>query len=82
MIHSFARTDTAKPFRLSRWFASVGLIAIVLLSVTSAELLSLLFTNRMLGQEGALTTQFVQNMIVRPPPQSQAGLSNPGTLRL
>ena len=63
MLHSFSRILSATPFRLSRWFAVVGLIAIVLLSVTCAELLSILFTNRMLGQEGALTTQFVQNII-------------------
>ena len=63
MVHSFSTTVTARPFRLSRWFAIVGLIAIVLLSVTCAELLSMLFTNRMLGQEGTLTTQFVQNII-------------------
>jgi hypothetical protein len=63
MVDSFSTTVTARPFRLSRWFAIVGLIAIVLLSVTCAELLSLLFTNRMLGQEGTLTTQFVQNII-------------------
>lgn len=63
MVRWFSRTGTARPFRLSRWFAIVGLIAIVVLSVTCAELLSMLFTNRMLGQEGVLTTQFVQNMI-------------------
>ena len=52
-----------RAFTLTRWFASVGLVSIVLLAVTGAFLLSRLFEERMLLQEGRLTMQFVQGVI-------------------
>ena len=51
------------PFSLSRWFATVGLLTILLLTIIGALLLSRLFAERMLLQEGRLTMQFVQGVI-------------------
>lgn len=50
-------------FSLSRWFMTVGSLAILLLAVVGALLLSQLFEQRMLQQEGRLTMQFVQGVI-------------------
>lgn len=60
-----ASTWAARPraFSLTRWFASVGLVSITLLAVIGAFLLSRLFEERMLRQEGRLTMQFVQGVI-------------------
>lgn len=55
--------STARPFSLSRWFHTVGLVSILALAVICALLLSRLFANRMLLQEGRLTVQFVQSII-------------------
>jgi two-component system sensor histidine kinase HydH len=52
-----------RPFSLTRWFASVGLVSIAVLAVVGALLLSRLFEDRMLRQEGRLTMQFVQGVI-------------------
>lgn len=54
---------TLVPFSLTRWFATVGLLSILLLAVIGALLLSRLFADRMLWQEGRLTMQFVQGVI-------------------
>jgi signal transduction histidine kinase len=54
---------TVVPFTLSRWFATVGLLSIVLLATLGALLLSRLFEERMLLQEGRTTMQFVQGII-------------------
>jgi signal transduction histidine kinase len=51
------------PFSLSRWFATVGLLSILLPAIIGALLLSRLFAERMLLQEGRLTMQFVQGVI-------------------
>jgi two-component system sensor histidine kinase HydH len=50
-------------FSLTRWFATVGLASIALLATIGALLLSRLFEERMLLQEGRLTAQFVQGVI-------------------
>ena len=50
-------------FSLTRWFATVGLASIALLAIVGALLLSRLFEERMLLQEGRLTAQFVQGVI-------------------
>jgi hypothetical protein len=56
-------TQRTRAFSLTRWFASVGLVLIALLAVVGALLLSRLFEERMLRQEGRLTMQFVQGVI-------------------
>lgn len=53
----------SRAFSLTRWFATVGLFSITLLAVGGAFLLSRLFEERMLLQEGRLTMQFVQGVI-------------------
>lgn len=58
-----AAFDESVPFSLSRWFATVGLISILALATICALLLSKLFTDKMLLQEGRLTMQFVQSII-------------------
>jgi signal transduction histidine kinase len=54
---------TAGSFSLTRWFATIGFGAIVLLAIAGALLLSRLFEARLLQQEGRLTMQFVQGVI-------------------
>lgn len=51
-----------RPFNLSRWFATVGLVSIAAISVVSSLLLSHFLTERMLLQEGRLTQQFVDSI--------------------
>jgi signal transduction histidine kinase len=58
-----AEKKALKPFSLTRWFATIGLLSILLLAVVGALLLSRLFAERMLQQEGRLTMQFVQGII-------------------
>lgn len=53
----------AKPFGLGRQFVTVGLVSIAVLAAASAFLLSRLFADRMLQQEGQFTMQFVQGVI-------------------
>jgi signal transduction histidine kinase len=50
-------------FSLSRWFTTVGGLSLALLAVIGALLLSRLFEERMLLQDGRLTMQFVQGII-------------------
>ena len=57
------KSPTLRAFNLSRWFAAVGLLSIAVLSVASGVLLSRLFTDRMLEQEGVLTMQFMQSIL-------------------
>jgi signal transduction histidine kinase len=52
------------PFNLSRWFAIVGLVSITVVSGASALLLSKFLTDRMLRQEGVLTMEFVQSLVL------------------
>ena len=52
------------PFNLCRWFAIVGLISITAVSAGSAVLLSHFLTERMLRQEGVLTMEFVQSVVL------------------
>jgi two-component system sensor histidine kinase HydH len=57
-----ARDDP--PFNLSRWFAIVGLISIAIVGTVSALLLSKFLTDRMLRQEGVLTMEFLQSLVI------------------
>lgn len=58
------RHQASLPFNLSRWFAIVGLVSISTVAVASALLLSHLLTERMLRQEGQMTMQFVQSLVM------------------
>ena len=67
MNSTFASTHhpkTTLPFNLSRWFAIVGLVSITAVSVAAAFLLSYFLTARMLWQEGVLTMEFVQTLVL------------------
>jgi signal transduction histidine kinase len=57
------RRPTA-PFNLSRWFAVVGFVSIAAISAASSLLLSHFLTERMLRQEGVLTMEFVQSVVL------------------
>ena len=50
-------------FSLSRWFMTVGVVALAVLALLGAWLLSRLFEERMLRQEARLTMQFVQGIV-------------------
>jgi signal transduction histidine kinase len=52
------------PFNLSRWFAIVGALSITAVAALSAMLLTHFLTERMLRQEGVLTMEFVQSLVV------------------
>jgi len=52
------------PFNLSRWFAIVGFVSIAIVSAASSLLLSHFLTERMLRQEGVLTMEFVQSVVL------------------
>jgi signal transduction histidine kinase len=52
------------PFNLSRWFAIVALLSIAAISMAMVFLLSRFVTDRMLWQEGELTTEFVQSVVL------------------
>jgi signal transduction histidine kinase len=56
------------PFNLGRWFAIVGFLSISAVAAVSALLLSHFLTERMLRQEGVLTMEFVQSLIVAETP--------------
>jgi len=58
------RTHATLPFNLSRWFAIVGLVSIATVGAASALLLSHFLTERMLRQEGVLTMEFVQSLVL------------------
>jgi len=58
------RTQATLPFNLSRWFAIVGLVSIATVGTASALLLSHFLTERMLRQEGVLTMEFVQSLVL------------------
>ncbi len=60
----FSARRAGSPFNLSRWFAIVGLITITAVGAACAALLSHFLTDRMLRQEGALTTEFVQSLVL------------------
>jgi len=61
---SVSGTRLKSPFNLSQWFAIVGLLTITAVSAACALLLSQFLTDRLLRQEGALTTEFVQSLVL------------------
>jgi signal transduction histidine kinase len=51
-------------FDLSRWFGIVALLSITTISAASGYLMSRFVTDRMLHQEGQLTMEFVQSVVL------------------
>ena len=52
------------PFNLSRWFAFVGLLSIASISSLAGYLISDFVTERMVRQEGQLTMEIVDNLVL------------------
>lgn len=51
-------------FNLSRWFGVLGLVSIVTISALGGYLLSVFVTERMVRQEGELTLELVENLVL------------------
>jgi signal transduction histidine kinase len=64
-------------FRLTRWFGAVALALIAAIAAASVWLLSWFVSERMLDQEGALTRDFVQSLVLVELPL-QTWFANPG----
>ena len=62
-----ARAQIVRSFDLSRWFAVVGLVSIATISGISGWALSRFVSQEMLQQEGELTHQFVQTLVLTEP---------------
>jgi len=58
------RPGPGAPFDLSRWFGIVALLSITSISAAAGYLLSGFVTDRMLHQEGQLTMEFVQSVVL------------------
>jgi two-component system, NtrC family, sensor histidine kinase HydH len=58
------KSPSSSGFRLTRWFGGVALVAITAIAASSGWLLSWFVTHRMLSQEGALTRDFVQSLVM------------------
>lgn len=59
-----ARLESRLPFNLSRWFAIVGFVSISAVGAASAFMLTHFLTERMLRQEGVLTMEFLQTLVL------------------
>lgn len=59
-----ARPRPLRPFNVSRWFAIVGFVSITFVSTVCALLASYFLSERMLRQEGLLTMEFVQSLVL------------------
>ncbi|NMG42394.1 two-component sensor histidine kinase [Aromatoleum toluvorans] len=53
-----------RPFNLSRWFALIGLLSIASISAIAGYLISEFVTQRMVRQEGQLTLEMVENLVL------------------
>lgn len=53
-----------RPFNLSRWFALIGLLSIASISAIAGYLISDFVTERMVRQEGQLTMEMVENLVL------------------
>lgn len=54
---------SVRPFNLTRWFAATSLVCVSAISLAAAQLLSALFTDRMLRRDAEVTMEFVQSVI-------------------
>lgn len=71
MTRDMTRTDRPHPLNLTRWFGMLALATIGAITISSVWLMSWFVTQRMLWQEGALTREFVQSlMLVETPLQT------------
>lgn len=52
-----------RPFNLTRWFAVTSLVCVGAISLAAAQLISALFTDRLLRRDAEVTMEFVQSVI-------------------
>lgn len=52
-----------RPFNLTRWFAVTSLVCVAAISLAAAQLISALFTDRLLRRDAEVTMEFVQSVI-------------------
>ena len=52
-----------RPFNLTRWFAATSLACVAAISLAAAQLISALFTDRLLRRDAEVTMEFVQSVI-------------------
>jgi signal transduction histidine kinase len=53
----------ASPFNLTRWFAITSLTCVIVISIAEAQLLSKLFTDKLLRRDAEVTMEFVQSVV-------------------
>ena len=58
-----ASGTTVRPFNLTRWFAVTSLVCVGAISLAAAQLISALFTDRLLRRDAEVTMEFVQSVI-------------------
>jgi signal transduction histidine kinase len=73
-----ASVGPAQRFRLLRWISILGFVAVILISIPFAAILSHFMTREILDHDGALTSQFIAS--VAETQSSQAGLGPKATL--
>lgn len=56
--------DSGKPFHLLRWFAWLSPIVITMIAVANAWLIASFLNNHLFQREGAISRDFVQNILV------------------
>ena len=52
-----------RPFNLTRWFAVTSLVCVSAISLAAAQLISQLFTDRLLRRDAEVTMEFVQSIV-------------------
>ena len=52
-----------RPFNLTRWFAVTSLVCVGAISLAAAQLISQLFTDRLLRRDAEVTMEFVQSIV-------------------
>jgi two-component system, NtrC family, sensor histidine kinase HydH len=52
-----------RPFSLTRWFAITSLVCVSAISLVAAEVMSRLFTDRLLRRDAEVTMEFVQSIV-------------------
>ena len=54
---------SVRPFNLTRWFAVTSLVCVTAISLAAAQLISQLFTDRLLRRDAEVTMEFVRSVI-------------------
>ena len=54
---------SVRPFNLTRWFAVTSLVCVSAISLAAAQVMSGLFTDRLLRRDAEVTMEFVQTIV-------------------